>query len=131
MSDERRRAPVTRGWPDAVRTPGTDGWEETAVRWMWGLLPAAWEQYDVFHHQPLLLARQADLHLRAEIAGLRHGWSTTRRDLADAGMDPRTVDRLLEVYTVEGQRLREADLQLQMVTDALVRGIRERMHRHA
>jgi hypothetical protein len=132
VNEEHRRDPAPPGWPEAVRPPDEDGWEETAVRWMWTLLPGTWARYDVFHHQPLLLARQADLHLQAEIAGLRHGWSTTRRDLAEAGMDPGTIDRTLEVYAVEGRRLREADRQLRLVTDALVRGIRRRrMHPHA
>ncbi|AXI76390.1 hypothetical protein [Peterkaempfera bronchialis] len=131
MSDERHRDPAPQGWPERVSPPHTDGWEETAVRWMWTLLPAAWAQYDVFHHQPLLLARQADLHIQAETAGLRHGWATTRRDLAEAGMDPGTIDRTLEVYAVEGRRLREVDRQLRLVTEALVRGIRERMRPHA
>ncbi|WP_055587217.1 hypothetical protein [Peterkaempfera griseoplana] len=131
MSDDQRREPAPQGWPDPVSPPGTADWQETAVHWMWTLLPTTWAQYDVFHHQPLLLARQADLHLQAEIAGLRHGWATTRRDLAEAGMDPATVDRTLEVYAVEGQRLRVLDRQLRLVTDALVRDIRHRMHPHA
>ncbi|MFJ6214908.1 hypothetical protein ACIQGZ_16470 [Streptomyces sp. NPDC092296] len=131
MSDERPRDPVPPGWPDAVRPPGAAGWQESAVRWLWTLLPPAWAEYDVFHRQPLLLARQADLQLRAQVAGLRHGWATTRRDLAEAGMDPTTVDRTLEVYAVEGGRLREVDRQLRLVTDALVRSIRERARPHA
>ncbi|WP_377267226.1 hypothetical protein [Peterkaempfera sp. SMS 1(5)a] len=130
MSDDQRREPAAQGWPGPVSPPGTEGWQETAVHWMWTLLPSTWAQYDVFHHQPLLLARQADLHIQAEIAGLRHGWSTTRRDLAQAGMDPGTVDRTLEVYAVEGQRLRDLDRQLRLVTDALVRDIRQRTHPH-
>lgn len=131
MSDDQRHDPAPAGWPDRVSPPTTAGWQETAVRWLWSLLPPAWARYDVFHHQPLLLARQADLHLQAEIAGLRHGWSTTRRDLAEAGMDPHTIDRTLEVYAVEGQRLRDVDRELRLVTDALVRDIRRRMRPHA
>jgi hypothetical protein len=132
VTDERRRRSAHRSlreppeWPHEVAPPDTAGWEESAVRWMRTLLPPTWAEYDVFHHQPLLLARQAELHIQAEIAGLRHGWSTTRRELAEAGMDPRTIDETLEVYASEGRRLRILDRSLQLVTDALALAERKR-----
>ena len=47
------------GWPDSVRPPGAEGWEEGAVAFLFDCCPADFRAYPVLRRHPLVLARFA------------------------------------------------------------------------
>ncbi|MFE2950901.1 hypothetical protein ACFXHK_28250, partial [Embleya sp. NPDC059267] len=91
------------GWPPAVRPPGVEGWEATAVTWLFDLCPPGYRGHDVLRRQPLLLARMARQHVCAALAAARHGYGTAREELAPVFPAP-VVGALLRMYEVEGAR---------------------------
>jgi hypothetical protein len=43
------------GWPQDVQSPGSEGWEATAVTWLLDLVPE-YRQYDMVCRHPVILA---------------------------------------------------------------------------
>lgn len=118
--------PTPPGWPDQVAPPGSLGWEKTAVAWLWQYLPPHYQPHRLLlDTHPLLLARQAYLQVTGETQQLRAGYRTARQELRELGLEPHVVEQAVTLYAQEGARLKEAERQITMVTDAL-RGVRWR-----
>lgn len=92
------------GWPPAVQPPGADGFERTAVGWLYDQCPADFRAYDVLRRHPVLLARLAGEQLAAALDACRAGYRTARAELSDV-VPAEAVDALLAAYEREGRRL--------------------------
>ena len=64
------------GWPEEVRPPGAPDWEQTAVAWLFDLVPPDYRAHDVLRQYPVLLARFASDHVGAGLEAARAGWRT-------------------------------------------------------
>ena len=113
------------GWPTGVLPPGTDGWEETAIRWLWRLVPADYQQHQLLRDEPRVLARLARQTVESQLSAMRSGYRTMRADMADL-LEPRRIEDAMQLYAWEGSRLRELAQQVHLVEEALVRGVRWR-----
>ncbi|MDI2132174.1 hypothetical protein [Yinghuangia seranimata] len=107
------------GWPRGVRPPGVDGWEETAVRWLYELVPPGYRRHEVLRRHPPLLARMARQHVTAALQAARYGYSTARLDLRDRE-DVNTIEALLRAYEYEGARAAALEREVTLVEEALI-----------
>ena len=62
-------------WPDAVRPPGSEDFEASAVAWLLDVLPADFRRHPVLRRYPAALASMALHHARACV----HGAASKRR----------------------------------------------------
>lgn len=106
------------GWPHGVRPPGVDGWEETAVAWLWDLCPAEYRRHEVLQRHPVLLARLARQHAIAALAAARRGYGTARTEVGPR-LGPQVVDGLLRMYEHEGGRAAAVEREVELVEAAL------------
>lgn len=91
-------------WPPAVRPPGSQDWESSAVTWLLDAVPPDYRAYGVLRRHPLALARMAFHHVTAEVEAARAGYRGAAVDLKDH-LPPHVVEAVLEVYRQEGPRL--------------------------
>ena len=109
---------VPPGWPDAVRPPGAPDWEQTAVAWLFDLVPPDYRAYEVLRRYPVLLARLAGDHVHAGLEAARSGWRTVRVELADQ-LPPDAIEAAISAYEREGARLAAAARSVAVVGAAL------------
>lgn len=107
---------VPRGWPVAVRPPGSEDWEVTAAAWLLDLVPE-YRQYPAVR-QPVVLAFITRHVLNGAVEGARHGYRTTRSELGE-GIPPDVVAAALAELRTEGQRLSAALRAVELVEGAL------------
>jgi hypothetical protein len=117
-------AAVPPGWPAGLHPPESPEFEKQAVNWLLDLCPPDYRVYDVLRRYPVILARFAAGHVRAEIAAVRTGVAGARADLADL-VPPEAVDAALAAYDRELVRLTAASRAVEVVGQAL-RGMRFR-----
>lgn len=114
------RAYVPPGWPAEVHPPGSDGFERTAVAWLFDQSPPDFRGYDVLRRHPVLLARLAREQLSAAVDGCRAGYRTARAELGADGLVPaEAVQAVVAVYEREGRRLAAAARAADLVGRAL------------
>jgi hypothetical protein len=106
------------GWPDAVRPPGAPDWEQSAVAWLFDLVPPDYRAHEVLRRYPVLLARFARDHVRAGLEAARAGWRTVRVDLADE-LPADAMTAAITAYEREGARLAAAARGVEVVGGAL------------
>lgn len=92
------------GWPPAVRPPGAQYWEDTAVAWLLDQCPPEFRSYSGLRRHPAVLARFAVLHVEAMQAAARRGLSEGRTALRDVA-EPEVIDKALATWEVEQARL--------------------------
>jgi hypothetical protein len=109
---------VPPGWPEQVHPPGSDGFERTAVGWLFDLCPPEYRSHDVLRAHPVVLARFARQHVAAAVEAARTGYRTARADLREL-VAPDVVEAVLGAYDREGRRLAQASRQVVMVEAAL------------
>lgn len=95
---------VPPGWPAGVHPPGSERFEDTAVAWLFELVPPEYRRYGVLRRYPVALCRMARHHVTAAIEAARQGFRTARVELADA-LPPHGVEAVLDIYRREGTRL--------------------------
>ena len=110
------------GWPDDVRPPGAPDWEQTAVAWLFDLVPPDYRAHEVLRRYPVLLARFAAGHVRSAVDTARDGIRTARAELRDV-VPPEAVEAAIAAYEREGRRLVQVGRQVALV-DAALRGER-------
>jgi len=111
--------PVTPpGWPEAVRPPGTPGWERSATGWLLDLCPSDYRAYDVLRQHPVVLARFAAWHVAGAREAARRGIERMRTDLRDL-VDPPTVDAAVAALEREAARLSASAREVDLVEQAL------------
>jgi hypothetical protein len=110
--------PPPRNWAAQVQPAGTDGWEQTAVAWLLGLLPdlPAVSRRDpapgrVRRHCAARDPRPAGAHPR-------HAYRIARTELAEQ-LPPHAVDAVLLAYREEGRRLVATERAVQLVERSL------------
>ncbi|MCF2526297.1 hypothetical protein [Yinghuangia soli] len=106
------------GWPRGVRPPGVEGWEETAVRWLYDLVPPGYRRHEVLRRHPELLARMARQHVAAALQAARYGYGTARVDLRDR-VEVHVVESVLRMYEYEGSRAAALEREVSLVEEAL------------
>jgi hypothetical protein len=106
------------GWPDAVRPPGAQEWERSAVAWLFDQCPPDYRAYDVLRKHPQVLARFAATSLDAAVAAAEQGLRTVRTDLRDR-VPTETVEAAVAAYERERMRLRRARHSVDVVERAL------------
>jgi hypothetical protein len=106
------------GWPDAVLPPGEPDWEQSAVAWLFDLVPPDYRAHEVLRRYPVLLARFAADHAAAGLEAARKGWRTVRVDLADQ-LPVEAMEAAMVAYEREGARLAAAARSVDVVAGAL------------
>lgn len=113
------RTSVPQDWPKGVRPPGVEGYEQSAIVWLFDQLPSDFRTYGILRRYPLALARMAREHTSAALDGARQGYRTARVQLSEAGMPPHAVDQVMEVYAEEGRRMVAALRAIELVEESL------------
>lgn len=111
---------VPPGWPSGVHPPGTERFEDTAVAWLFELVPPEYRRYGVLRRYPVVLARMARHHVATAIEAAREGFRAARADLTDV-IPPHGVEAVLDIYRREGTRLVSIATAIELV-DAGLRG---------
>ena len=106
------------GWPEEVRPPGAPDWEQSAVAWLFDLVPPDYRAHEVLRRYPVLLARFADDHVAAGLEAARKGWRTVRVELADQ-LPAEAIEAAMVAYEREGARLAAAARGVDVVAGAL------------
>jgi hypothetical protein len=105
-------------WPDEVRPPGTEDWEQTAVAWLLDLLPGEWRAHDVLRRHPVLLVRLASRQLEATLDATRDAWRTLRGDVRGT-LPPEVIHAAMTAYETEGVRFAARRKEVAAVAEAL------------
>src|SRR3954452_9183372 len=111
-------AVVPPGWPDSVRPPGAPDWEQSAVSWLFDLVPPDYRAHEALRRYPVLLARFARDHVSAGLEAARAGWRTVRVELAD-DLPADAMAAAISAYEREGVRLAVAARAVEVVAGAL------------
>lgn len=109
---------VPPGWPAGVHPPGTERFEETAVAWLFDLVPPDYRRYGVLRRYPAALARMARQHVTAALEAAREGFRTARTELSGT-VPPHGVEAVLELYRREGTRLAALAESVDLIDSAL------------
>ena len=106
------------GWPTGVHPPGSEGFTESAVAWLFEIVPPDYRLHGVLRRHPAALAALARHHTTSCVEGAREGYRTVRTELAEK-VPPHAVDAVLAVYRTEGRRLAAAAKAVDLVERAL------------
>jgi hypothetical protein len=109
---------VPTGWPEAVRPPGTPGFEQTAVSWLLDIVPPDYRLHEVLVRHPIALAAMARHHLAACVEGARAGYRCARAELGK-DLPPGGLTAVLAAYQAEGRRLVAAATAAELISRAL------------
>jgi hypothetical protein len=111
-------AQLPAGWPAGVHPPGSERFEETAVAWLFDVVPPDYRLYGVLRRYPVALAQLARQHVRACADGARQGYRTARTELTGP-LPPHALSAVLAVYRREGLRLAATAAAVDLVERAL------------
>jgi hypothetical protein len=111
------RAVTPPGWPDYVRPPGAQRWEDTAVNWLLDQCPPDYRRYDGLRRHPVVLARFAALHTEASIQAARRGVAEARTVLRDV-LPTESVEGAIAMWEREGARLLRVRRGIGLIEDA-------------
>ena len=106
------------GWPEDVRPPGSEGFQESAIAWLFDVLPPDYRHHAVLRRHPAALASMARYHAHACVEGARQGYRTARSELAEC-VPPHAVDDVLVAYRTQGFELAAAARAVDLVERAL------------
>lgn len=106
------------GWPTGVHPPGSEGFEESAIAWLFEAVPPDFRLHGVLRRHPAALAAMARHHTTACVEGARQGYRTARTELAET-VPPHAVDAVLAAYRTEGRRLAATAKAVKLVERAI------------
>ncbi|MEV0407247.1 hypothetical protein [Actinoallomurus sp. NPDC050550] len=109
---------VPPGWPSGVHPPGTERFEDTAVAWLFDLVPPEYRRYGVLRRYPVVLSRMARQHVTAALEAAREGFRTARAELSDL-VPAHGLESVLEIYRREGTRLAAVARAVELVDTGL------------
>lgn len=109
---------VPPGWPEAVRPPGSEDFEPSAIAWLLDVLPTEYRQYEVLRRHPVALASMARYYADGCVEGARRGYRACRGELAEL-VPPHVADGVLAAYRQEGFRLAATAREVGLVGAAL------------
>lgn len=105
-------------WPREVMHPALIGWEKTALKWLWELLPAYHRENWMLVSYPRLLVRQACRQVDSQIYMLRRK-PTSYSELQALGVSPKVIERVIRLDAVEVSRLGRVRDEIRMVAKVL------------
>lgn len=105
------------GWPEAVKPPGSEYFEASAVAFLIDLIPE-YRRHPTVCRFPAILASIARHTLAGAVEGARQGYRTARTELGETA-PPHAVDAALRAYRDEGRRLAAAVRAVGLVERAL------------
>jgi hypothetical protein len=106
------------GWPDGVHPPGSERFEQTAVAWLFDVVPPDYRVHGVLQRHPVALASLARHHVAACVAGARDGYRVARAELGRQ-LPPAGLDAVLAAYRSEGSRLVATGQAVELIERAL------------
>jgi hypothetical protein len=106
------------GWPTGVHPPGSEGFEETAIAWLFEVVPPDFRLHGVLRRHPAALAAMARHHTAACVEGARQGYRTARTELGEA-VPPHAIDAVLSAYRTEGLRLAATVKAVELIERAI------------
>jgi hypothetical protein len=109
---------VPQGWPESVCPPGSEDFEESAIRWLLDVVPPNYRGYAVLQRHPAALASMARYYAQACLEGARDGYRTARAELAET-VPPHAVDGVLAAYKSEGFKLAATVRAVELMERAL------------
>jgi hypothetical protein len=109
---------VPTGWPPGVHPPGTEGFEQTAVKWLLDVVPPDYRLHGVLMRHPIALASLARHHVAACVEGARQGYRAARAELGQ-DLPPAGIAAVLSAYQTEGKRLVATARAVDLVSQAL------------
>ncbi|HSZ39795.1 MAG TPA: hypothetical protein VK817_07545 [Trebonia sp.] len=111
-------AHIPPGWPTGVHPPDSEGFEESAIAWLFEVVPPDFRLHGVLRRHPAALAAMARHHTIACVEGARQGYRTARTELAES-VPPHAVDAVLAAYRTEGRRLAATAKAVELVERAI------------
>jgi hypothetical protein len=109
---------LPQGWPDGVRPPGSEEFEESAIAWLLDVLPSDYRRHPVLRRHPAALASVARHYSRACVEGAREGYRSARVELG-VSLPPHAVDGVLAAYKTEGFKLAATARAVELVERAI------------
>ena len=109
---------VPPGWPEGVRPPHTDGWEETAAAFLLDCCPAEYRGYAVLRRHPVILARFAVAHVESQVQACRDGIGGVRASLGPF-VGPEALEAALAAWHEQAELLRRRRREVGLVEEAL------------
>jgi hypothetical protein len=106
------------GWPTGVHPPDSERFQETAIAWLFEVVPPDFRLHGVLRRHPAALAAMARHHTTACVEGARQGYRTARTELAEM-VPPHAVDAVLAAYRTEGRRLAATARAVDLVERAI------------
>ncbi|WOP18097.1 hypothetical protein [Raineyella sp. LH-20] len=105
-------------WPRAVRPPGEEDWERSAVAFLLDCCPADFRGYALLRRHPVVLAQFAAQVVEAQVAASEEGLARARVSLRDE-VEPPVVEEAVRIWREELVRLRAVRIGIGLVDDAL------------
>lgn len=109
---------VPPGWPEGVRPPHSEGWEDTAAAFLLDCCPAEYRGYPVLRRHPVVLARFAADFVEGQIRSSRQALSQARASLNDY-VEPQVLDSATDMLEAEEARLVRVRRAVALVEEAL------------
>ncbi len=106
------------GWPDEVRPPGAEGWEEGAVAYLFDCCPADFRAYPVLRRHPLVLARFAAHFVEGQCRAAQEGLASIRAGLQGRVPAP-AVEQAAQAWLEQAARLVRTKRAVGLLDDAL------------
>ncbi|MEY9214730.1 hypothetical protein NI17_018355 [Thermobifida halotolerans] len=105
-------------WPAGVHPFWADDFAQSAVEWLFGLLPGDYRLHGVLRRHPVALSRLALRHVAAGLEAAREGYRAAPDDLRDH-LPSSAVEQVRRLYLTEGTRLAETLRAVEAVDRAL------------
>jgi hypothetical protein len=106
------------GWPDVVRPPGAEGWEEGAVAFLFDCCPADFRAYPVLRRHPMVLAQFAAHFVAGQCQSSRDGLAGIRTGLAGR-VPAEAVEAAAQAWLEQAARLARTRRAVGLVEEAL------------
>lgn len=106
------------GWPEGVRPPHSEQWEDTAATFLLDCCPAEYRGYPVLRRHPVVLARFAAEHVESQVAACRDGIGGVRASLGPY-VSPEVLDSALVAWHEQTELLRRRRREVALVEEAL------------
>ena len=110
------------GWPEGVRPPHSEEWEDTAAAFLLDCCPAEYRGYAVLRRHPIVLARFAAEHVASQVQACRDGIGGVRASLGPY-VTPEVLDAALAAWHEQAELLRRRRREVALVEEALRGGV--------
>ncbi|HET9871363.1 MAG TPA: hypothetical protein VFP89_02040 [Propionibacteriaceae bacterium] len=109
---------VPPGWPESVRPPGSEDWEQTASEFLLDCCPADFRRYSVLRRHPVVLARFAAQFVEGQLGSARAGLAGARVSLSEY-VGPAVLESASEAWLEQAAQLARTRRAVGLVEQAL------------